>query len=372
MSYLQVGQELRDLLAKCLNTWSSNLASGIPQGFVPSDILSLTYLAETDIELSRSGIFHVRYSDDIRLFAATETEARAYLHKLDCLLLTRGLSLNSAKTNIIYGQEAISKVSSKGEQIDAVNRDFLDLYRSEVQQVGPYTPFWQIEALITYSQVTPEARDRAERRFDDFMAAYEQGLLDKSLFHFLLPCLGALESPYAIEPCKRILKSHPNEAKHILRYFKKFHDHYDISVFLMDLAMEPTLIYDYTRYEIAKWIYEVGFVERRCVQWARKLIDDQSQECLKSYAMAIIGRAGDHADLEYLLRRYHVGLNNISKAEIIHSIARMELSRRNAFYRQVENESFLTKMAVKYVKSLTGNTNLLFPDCMSMNDSEEE
>ncbi|MDG7001829.1 MAG: hypothetical protein JRN15_22255 [Nitrososphaerota archaeon] len=370
MADLNIAQELRALLAKCLNTWSHNLASGIPQGFMPSDVLSLVFLAETDVELRRSGISHLRYSDDIRIFAATETEAKRYLHKLDCLLLRRGLWLNSSKTEILHGEKAISKISAQGKQIDAVNRDFMDIYRTEMPMIGPYTPFWEIAAQIPHSQATPEARVKAEQRFDEFMSSYQGGNFDRSLFHFLLPWLGALDSPHAIEPCKEILPSHPSEANYILKYFKKFHNNHDIAQFLMDLAIGPNLIYDHTRYEIAKWLYEVGYTGRSAVQWARSLLEGQKHDYLKAYAMAIIGRAGDRADWEYLFRRYHDGLNDISKAETIHSIARMELSRRNGFYRQVENESFFTKMAVKYVKALSGNINLLFPTSISTSDTD--
>ena len=249
LTSLEVSKEVRDILSECLNTWSLNQSTGIPQGFIPSDILSLTYLAKTDMELQRSGIKHLRYSDDIRIFAASESDARKNLHELDCQLLACGLSLNSSKTIILNKEEAMSEVESHGEEIENISQNFRDVYKKDMPDIGPYTPFWEIEAIIPNSDATPEAKEAAERHFDGFTRSYNnnKGEFDKSLFHLLLAWLKALDSPYAIETCKEILKSRPHEAKDILKYFKKFHNDDSIVSYLLDISNNAQTAFSISR-----------------------------------------------------------------------------------------------------------------------------
>lgn len=358
---LGIEREACNLLSKCLNTWAGDSSTGIPQGYIPSDILSLVFLAETDITLQRSGVNHMRYSDDIRIFAVSDKEARSKLHELDRLLLSRRLSLNSAKTRILYGSAAVLEVRGHGAKIETLNHTFGSMYGNVVPGIGPYTPFWEVEEAILGSKVNEFTRPIIENMFDNLIEDYENGDLNTSLLRYLLPWLRALNSSHAIEPCKKIIVTHPNEAKTILKYFKKFSKDKNLVDFLLLYANDTETVYEYSLFEIAKWLYETGSAQREVIQWAVNLVKGNYSPYVKSYALAILGRSGDHTDLEFLYERYHSGLDEIGKAETLHSISRMEPSRRNRFYNQVENEGFFIRMALKYVRASSHDFDLLFP-----------
>ena len=77
-------------------------ARGIPQGYSASDVLSKVYLHVVDVRLRQDGYVHCRYSDDIRVFCRSRAQARRSLLELGRILRRRGLSLQSAKTDIVY------------------------------------------------------------------------------------------------------------------------------------------------------------------------------------------------------------------------------------------------------------------------------
>ena len=124
-----IDHDLVDFLLKCLKIWTSatwtNSANaiyhehGIPQGPLSSGLLSEVVLKHIDDRGLRSkrgaSIKYLRYVDDIKLFAKSETLLRQRLVSLDLAAKEIGLFPQSAKINI-------RKVSNPLEEIKTISQ----------------------------------------------------------------------------------------------------------------------------------------------------------------------------------------------------------------------------------------------------------
>jgi hypothetical protein len=100
----RVGQALK----KMLSEWSPVPGVGIPQGPDASRVLGNLYLTPVDQAMAQGNWTYVRYQDDIRITAATRSEAVAALHVLERECKKLGLSLSAKKTELLFGDAAIA------------------------------------------------------------------------------------------------------------------------------------------------------------------------------------------------------------------------------------------------------------------------
>ena len=101
-----VEDEILDLLANCLNTWSGTKESvtpgvGIPQGPLPSFFLANLLLHDLDDMLVGKGLKYYRYMDDMKIYGYEENDLQRALVEIDMYLKGNGLSINSKKTSIL-------------------------------------------------------------------------------------------------------------------------------------------------------------------------------------------------------------------------------------------------------------------------------
>lgn len=121
---LKVDTDLIDfLLLACLRTWTSSTwttlsnviyhVHGIPQGPLASGLLSEVVLKHIDDRGLRRGKTHyLRYVDDIKLFAKSESILRQRLVSLDLATKEIGLFPQSAKVNIRRVTDPLSEIKS--------------------------------------------------------------------------------------------------------------------------------------------------------------------------------------------------------------------------------------------------------------------
>ena len=79
--------------------------SGTPQGGTISPLLSNIYLTPFDLELTKAGVRHVRYADDVVLLCKSREEAEAALQLARDLLSKLKLSLSEEKTKVTSFKE---------------------------------------------------------------------------------------------------------------------------------------------------------------------------------------------------------------------------------------------------------------------------
>ncbi|HQH51543.1 MAG TPA: reverse transcriptase domain-containing protein [Candidatus Hydrogenedentes bacterium] len=103
---------------KWLGVWSSAepqsiTSHGIPQGPVASNFLAEAFFLPIDLEIGKKGIKYIRYVDDIRLFGASENDARTAGILLEWLCRDRGLIPQGKKF-------AVSRASSPEEALGSL------------------------------------------------------------------------------------------------------------------------------------------------------------------------------------------------------------------------------------------------------------
>lgn len=94
-----------------LRKWSLLEGIGIPQGPNASRVLGNFYMFPVDHEMIDSGIDYYRYMDDIGIIADTKSDAASALRKLETLCRNRGLTLSSAKTQIMSTSDFVKSVN---------------------------------------------------------------------------------------------------------------------------------------------------------------------------------------------------------------------------------------------------------------------
>lgn len=100
-----VEEDILNLLDTCLNVWSGTRDAvipgvGIPQGPPPSSFFANLFLHELDVYLCDKGYTYYRYMDDIRIYEEEKEKAYEALVRIDKILKSKGLSLNTKKTSV--------------------------------------------------------------------------------------------------------------------------------------------------------------------------------------------------------------------------------------------------------------------------------
>jgi hypothetical protein len=98
-------EDVLDLLAECLNTWSGTRdratpGVGIPQATVSSHFFANLFLHDLDKLVRQQGLPYYRYMDDIRIYGYDHDDLQRVLIRIDRHLKQHALSLNAKKTTI--------------------------------------------------------------------------------------------------------------------------------------------------------------------------------------------------------------------------------------------------------------------------------
>ena len=286
------------LLTRCLNTWSQQRERGIPEGHSTSDLLAEFYLDPIDRALRALRIEHYRYNDDIRIFAATPTQARIALRELSRLMHERGLNLQSAKTEILSRAKARQRFGNVQSQLSKVAKRLQDLL-SEIGDTSYIAPE-DIGAMLRSDADSP-APTVVEAAWSEFEARRSSSF-DKSIFHFLLGRLGEMKSDSAVDYCMKLLADKPEETTHILRYLS---DVGPTSSQLDDVhavLRSSDTIFEYQRYRIMRWATENEIEHAGLLAFARDAVREP-HTLRGQQALLYLGRFGNGAaDVDSLQR----------------------------------------------------------------------
>jgi hypothetical protein len=293
---------------------------------------------------------HLRYVDDIRIFAATKADAKRALVDLAELLRDRGLSLQSAKTDLVSRDRAREIFEGSMPAL----RELLEDYLAEIAEGAGLNPEY----------ITPE---EAEELINTEQASIPVGLLrdaytkhiltssklDKTLFHFLIRRLGKAGDTLAVTHCLSLLEPHPEETRDVLTYLG--------AVLPLD-AFEDALLayfesydatYEYQTYEFLRWrLDRPEDASVRLLALARKILTSgNAPDYLVAVGRAVIGRHGHAADLDALVRSYGAATADLERASIVCAVARMERGLRNGFLGKVKDDGPLCAVAVASVRA---------------------
>jgi retron-type reverse transcriptase len=348
-----LSREVTDLLQKCLRRWTEPKSRGIPQGNGASSILGNVYFNSIDMRMSNRGLIYYRYLDDIRIFCGTLNQAVQALHLLTMFLREKELNLNTGKTFIRYGQDALNEIDTVTDIIRTIENKI----KSSAHKAPNLKPLVIYESgYIISDSEEPSPNDEdlkvVYQAFEEHMVSASFDF-DKSLFHYCINNLGAAKDNYAVEFCLEALTHRSEEWEHILKYFSKLDgQRSDIAEKIIDLLNGNRHSLERHFFLVSKWIYQNRVASQKVLHFCRNLLlKTDIHDHTKHYAMAILGDFGDSSDLDAIEAEYSTAKREITKAVIICSIKRMVKTRRNSMYKRAEQDGQKVKFAIKASKN---------------------
>jgi len=337
-----------ETLSRCLNKWSEPRGRGVPQGFSPSDMFAELYLDTLDRHLHSEEFIHLRYMDDIRIFAEDETKARKALHALTIHLRERGLNLQTAKTEILPAEQAKSKINRIPQIIEKVSAGLAE----ELSQIeGIDDPYWpsveeQIEELEKTNPDSPSI-EVIHQAWGDFING-KLGEFNKTLFHFLMKRVtGSIGKDFVID----IILKQPEETQECLNYLRRTQSllkQEDIN-HIASILNHPACLYDYQRYQILKWFYDNKIQNDQALSYCRRQIQNSSADVLCcSYSYAYLGFFAKPHDYEVLQAAYIKTSNWLERAIIVSAMYKAPASIRKYFYGRVKGEDVIVDRAISW------------------------
>lgn len=344
-----VDRRIMDLLSNCLNRWAEPRGKGIPQGYSAADILAKLYLAPVDQALRNEGHRVLRYVDDLRIFCRDELESKRALLRLSELLRSRGLNLQSAKTHVLRADRAALKVDGVAPVIATIQAELIEELTEAYELAGPYGTLQELEELASAHPDDPPV-EVLERAFHSHFLDANDEDFDKSLFHYLLNRLGRVRSTVAREYCLGQFAKRPEETEAILRYFRKVDVDEETENRILLFMASNQAMYHYQNFLFLRFFFENDLFPDLLTQQARLVARNRNlPSWLRSYATAILGKAGAQADLEGLEASYANCADDVERSEVICSLARMEIGRRNAFMGRARQDGPLAERATRWV-----------------------
>ncbi|RKH92063.1 hypothetical protein D7Y21_00235 [Corallococcus sp. AB045] len=345
---LNVSSKIADQISSCLNKWAGPRRRGIPQGYNPSHLLGELYLDSIDHNLQDEGFTHLRYVDDIRVFAKTEQEARRALHRVTVLLRERGLNLQTSKSKIISRDEAAALFDGVAPTIKNVSNEIAKELDS-LEEVGYVGLEESRRALENLSFPPLEVLQRTWRQF-------EQGNLggfDKTLFHYLLNRLGKAKAPDAVDYSLRLLTERPEETATCLHYLQQTSGREaDITKAVAEIIQSKNTLFIYQIYTCLRWLYDNKIRIESVIEHCRSLSTWSPERFIvRPYAIAYIGLFASLRDFERLEGLYRDSSDWLDRATVICSYRNAITDMRNAFYGRVKGEHELVDRAISYSKA---------------------
>jgi hypothetical protein len=176
---------------------------------------------------------------------------------------------------------------------------------------------------------------------------------NKSISHYVLRRLGARQDDTAVDYCCELLGAQPEETGEVLRYFEALNDSARFESTLAAVLRDADLaMYPYQRYLILDWIRRVcKTLHAPAVRAVRAIEQDSGNpEFLRMQATAILGMFGSHADLERTVHAFGQSANPLARAQLLCSLSRLEVSRRNSMLGRVKDEQPWVSRAVSAVR----------------------
>ena len=352
--HIGASKEEIDLLATCLNRWAEPRGKGIPQGYTASDILAKLYLNPLDQAIKNEGFDHLRYVDDIRVFCTDLQEAKSALRLVIERLRLRGLNVQSAKTEILRVDKAITEIDGVTPVIRSIASELADELRMYAAEAGYTVSLRELAQIVSQNEESPSA-DLLETAFRSYFPEASAEAFDRTLFHYLLTRLGILRSREAVSYCFDLLPRRPEETRFILKYLGDVGPAPHEIEAVLRFTCSREAFYDFQIYEILKFIHDQGIEHPLLLPLARELIQDRNRPLwLRSYALALVGENGVTSDLEHIESLYSTAENDIERADIICALRRYELVRRNAFLGRAARDGEIEARSVRWVKRRNG------------------
>lgn len=342
--------EIVALLGSCLSRWCIINGRGLPQGLPASHWLGKLYLNVVDRGLHDSGFKHLRYVDDFRVFCGSRAQAKRALTHLSAAMRRRGLSLQSAKTDILASREARAHVDGVMPTLAPLAKHFVAEIAEQLKLEPLYLSVTEAEKALAENGAQPPTgllRDAYRLHFMDSSA------FEKTLFHFLLTRLGKAKDAFAADHVLALLDSHPEETDPILNYYSAVRSPECAEDVLLRYLRSEDAVYPYQTYQILRWrARHLVAPGAAFLSFVRELYrSSQPSHLLYSAAQRFLAHFGSVSDLADIGTSYASASDETSRAEGLLCMYRIERGQRNALLGKAKDDGLLPAAAIALVRA---------------------
>jgi len=331
------------LFGNVIRPWAEkerNKGFGLPQGGNASPILANPFLSHVDALLSRNkNLRYLRYSDDIRILAKSEIDAKIALKTLIGELRRIGLDLNEKKTQILTHSQVEQQLRDPRRQDMDTLQTILNLGNEDlIKKLG-----------------MPLLNDLFQRSFDSSNAFADRHL------RFAINCFNRLREIYRgknkeIETVgmKLIdkLKSMPGSADTFSRFFSVFPQD-TFKKELVKFLKGETNIYEWQEMCILDSLLRFQSFSQAQLQVFRDIAFDRDKHSLtRSKAILLLGKFGNDHERYHLMTKFNEEVDYLVKRAIIVATQRLSIAEKNEFYSTVKRTDREQAELVDYIKSL--------------------
>lgn len=306
-------------------------------------MIAKLYLNTVDLNLQSIGYKHLWYVDDIRIFCRSLPDAKKALVHLTRLLRTRGLNLQTAKTEMLSAEEARVRFEGIVPVLREIAKEFInevvDFTGADLD--NPYPTVADADALLAQS---PD-----DAPMEIIRAAYEKYFVndsdtrfDQSLFRFLINRLGKKGDNAFVDHAISLLPKQPQETQTILKYIANVGAVEGKTEQFITFMQSHDAVYPYQQYEIVEWYnnHEDFRAPSNLVQLVRNLLYDKTTPgYLRTVCQYFLAKHGTSADLELFMHQYPDISDPQEQCETICSLCRLEPRRRNSFLGRCQSDS---------------------------------
>lgn len=324
--------DVLELLSRCLNKWSQAAVPGrsVPQGFSASDILARFYLNRFDRSLREREVHHLRYVDDIRIFARSHSEAKKSLAEAIVCLRKRGLAVQTAKLEVADQAHARARIEGLLPALRTILRDFVDSIAEIFGISDPYFSLPRAETMLSQNaNNAPVGLIReAYRRY--FLQP-ANGPFNKTLFHFLLRRLARASDSFAFDHVLQVLRDEPQETAEVLSYLEGIERVADADASILSYLGSVDAVYPHQVYEVIAWRTRVAPLPgNEFVSFVRtRQQESNNPPYLRSACREFLARFGSEGDIDRMHEILLTTSEDLERAELICAVRRMEAGRRN-------------------------------------------
>lgn len=335
-------QVVKLLFQSLLRPWAAkeiNKGYGLPQGINASRVLANLFLQHADASLSRNRkLRYFRYSDDIRILAKNEIDAKVALKTLIEELRRTGLDLNEKKTEIIEPPQVEKLRDPKSQDMNKIQT----IVRSR-------------NKAIIESVALPLLNDLFTSSFDS-----TNDFGDRHL-RFSINCFVLLREIYqdTSEEISSIgvrlidkLKSMPGSSNTFSRFFSAFPQE-DFKKQLLKLLKSKYNIYEWQEMWILNSLLRFhAFTQRELDEFREIAFFKNRKAPTRSKAILLLGKFGDSHERYQLTTKFNEEKDYIVKRAIVIATQELSIAERNEFYSTVKSTDPDQAALVNYIKPL--------------------
>lgn len=331
-------------LCECMMAWSFNGINGLPQNRDMSSFLANIYLMSVDEAMISAGYDYYRYMDDIRILCADKFEARLALKRLGLELRKLGLSLNSAKTEILepntdLHNSFLKRESLKLECIDSM----INTKKKQIVALG----FSEVRKLLL------ELKERKDYSSRTFRFAINR-------FCKIALCKDISKPPdFFGEITKDIIK-HIGELPHVTDQFYAYLAAVDVDTESLALIKDYLLdenksIYGWQNYHLWKLLTLKKYCNQELLNLAERTIVNNMNKANVAGALLYLGSCGDHRCRMFIANQFRnlsdfflqrhalIAIQECEFNEIQDSVAKYVSEESRGIYKKLRKKSFYIK-----------------------------